>query len=148
MTPKQPLRPARPDQDPDGKPVYIVPVTGTNFTARILADDWHDLQQRGYSPNWCFSGGAVHTRRLNATAKDMPERISRVLMGVTDSRTYVRFRDRNPLNLRRDNLYLYHVKSAEERDAELSAKRRQRLGGWATYSGVSGRKSRMRKAGY
>ncbi|MFD2677662.1 hypothetical protein [Camelimonas lactis] len=148
MKPKKPFRTPTLTHDPDGQAVYIVPLSGTQYAAHILAEDWEDLQRRGYSPNWCFTTGSVHSRRLHMTAKDMPERISRVLLGVTDSRTYVRFRDRNPLNLRRDNLYTLKLKTAEERDMEMSARRRQRLNGWASPSARGRTSSYRQTSGY
>lgn len=126
MSIKEPIRKPTLATDADGTTIFLVPVSGTCLPARILPEDWEELQRQGYSTKWHFSTAAVHSRRPTALNRS-PERLSRVLLGITDSRTFVRYHDRNPLNLRRENLYPYLVKTAEQRDRELSSRRYRRL---------------------
>ena len=101
---------------------------GTKLEAKILPEDWHRLIEGGASPNWYFNGGGVgFGRKLNGKVRI--ERPARLILGITDPKVFARFRDRNPLNLRRDNLYAYHVRTQEERDASIPRRSYYRMKG-------------------
>jgi|HigsolmetaGSP11D_1036233.scaffolds.fasta_scaffold34631_1 hypothetical protein len=116
------------DRDGDGTTIYRVPLAGTKLEAKILPEDWHRLIEGGASPNWYFNGGGVgFGRKLNGKVRI--ERPARLILGITDPKVFARFRDRNPLNLRRDNLYAYHVRTQEERDASIPRRSYYRMKG-------------------
>lgn len=116
------------DRDGDGTTIYRVPLAGTKLEAKILPEDWHRLIEGGASPNWYFNGGGVgFGRKLNGKVRI--ERPARLILGITDPKVFARFRDLNPLNLRRDNLYAYHVRTQEERDASIPRRSYYRMKG-------------------
>lgn len=125
---KKILRPPYTDRDMDGVVIYRVPLAGTNLEAKILPEDWHSLVDSGASPNWYFNGGGVGFGRVT-NGKVRTERIARLILGITDPKTYARFRDNNPLNLRRDNLYAYRCKTPAERDAAIPHRTYYRMRG-------------------
>lgn len=120
------LRPPTQALDHDGRHILHVPIAGTQFEAKVFPEDWQALQAAGVSPNWIFNKGTV---KAYVRGKPSIGTVSRQLVGASGFHQQVRYRDSNPLNLRRDNLIIRHLKTAAERDAELKPHVRARLRG-------------------
>lgn len=101
----EPLRPPLRGHDDRGLPVVRVPLSGLDAHAIIDTADYDALMARGVSPNWSFDGRIVRAgfRPLNT------QRIARLIMDPPGDHQ-VRHRDRNALNLRRDNLFLKQIR--------------------------------------
>lgn len=86
-------------------PVVRVMLAGLDAHAILDADDYHALMARGVSPNWSFDGRIVMAgfRPLNT------QRVARLIMDPPDGDHQVRHRNRNALDLRRDNLFLKKI---------------------------------------
>jgi len=123
---KKILRPPYLITDKDGSSVYRIPLAGTELQARMHPEDWHKLIDSGITPNWYLNkGGVSYSRRIGKTVR--VDRVARAMLGITDSQSFVRFHDKNPLNLRRENLYVYTVKTPAERDRAMSRKTFHRM---------------------
>lgn len=101
----EPLRPSLRGYDDRGLPVVRVTLSGLDAHAILDADDYDTLMARGVSPNWCFDGRIVMAgfRPLNT------QRVARLIMSPPDGEHQVRHRNRNALDLRRDNLFLKKI---------------------------------------
>lgn len=101
----QPLRVPLHGHDERGLPVVRVPLAGLDAHAILDADDYATLISRGVSPNWCFDGRIVMAgfRPLNT------QRVARLIMNPPDGDHQVRHRNRNALDLRRENLFLKRI---------------------------------------
>jgi hypothetical protein len=107
MTPNPPLRAPVPGTDEQGRRVYRVPLAKARVSATIYAEDYDALIARGISGSWSWHTDAravvVGTRESNT------QRIARLIMDPPeDSRVYVK--NRNALDLRRDNLVVKKIK--------------------------------------
>lgn len=92
----------------DGKEIAYVTLGGKHgIRAELYKEDFDFLVKLGLSPNWaCYQGGQGFY--VTAAAKDTPSNrvlVARVLMDAAAGQI-VRYRDSNPLNLRKDNLVL------------------------------------------
>jgi hypothetical protein len=92
-------RPPVPAIDPDGRAVLYIPLANTSDHAKVLPEDHCRLTSEGVSPNWYMNCGSVRV----ADHRRNPQRIARLILGATGD-VRVGYRDRNPYNLRRDNL--------------------------------------------
>lgn len=100
-----PLRQPLYGTDDRGLPVVRVPLSGLDAHATLDAADYETLMARGVSPNWSFDGRIVRAGfRPHNT-----QRIARLIMDPPGDHQ-VRHRNRNALDLRRDNLFLKQVK--------------------------------------
>lgn len=86
--------------DRDGTAILLVPLANSTARARILPEDYQALIAHGVSPHWCLNGAVkVGAWPLNV------QRVARLIM-APQGNVQVRHRDRDPLNLRRENLVL------------------------------------------
>lgn len=85
----------------NGKSLVHVPLSRRGEQEAVIEqDDYQRLISAGVSPNWHTVGGSVTAR----TPKGQ-RLLGRIILGAEEGQT-VRYQDGNPLNLRRDNLYL------------------------------------------
>lgn len=91
-------RPPVRTQDPDGSDVLLVPLANTDLFARILPADYDRLLAQGHSPNWCWNNDTVKVR-----VNGKPERVARLIL-TPEGDARIGHADRDPLNLRSDNL--------------------------------------------
>ena len=100
--------------DNDGQAIALVPIHGSTAPAELYADDYHTLINAGVSPNWSYA--RYHIRRKTFWHVHCPSgcealvytrsgasHVARLIAGA-DVGEKVLHRDKNPLNLRRDNL--------------------------------------------
>lgn len=101
----EPLRPPLRGHDNRGRPVVRVPLSGLDAHAIIDEPDYDTLMARGVSPNWSFDGRIVRAgfRPLNT------QRIARLIIDPPGDHQ-VRHRNRNALDLRRDNLFMKQIR--------------------------------------
>lgn len=91
--------------DDRGNAVVRVPLSGLDAHAILDVDDYDALMARGLSPNWSFDGRMVRAGyRYHHT-----QRVARFLMDPPEGHQ-VRHRNRNALDLRRDNLFIMKPK--------------------------------------
>lgn len=85
--------------DGDGREILLVPLANSNKSARVFPEDYARLVAAGFSPNWFENCGAVKV----ADWRNGVKRVCRLIhQPVGDAR--VSPVDRDPLNLRSDNL--------------------------------------------
>ncbi len=106
ITPKRPVEIRR---DPSGELVVLVQLTKDRTAVTTLAA-FIGLMEAGISPNWFSNGngrGGVYVcaERQKAIGGN-PVMVSRLLLVPPHRALVARYRDRNPFNLRPDNLYL------------------------------------------
>ncbi len=92
----------------DGSPIVEVPLAHGRGTAVIDAEDFDLLMEKGVSPNMYINwdGARAHfCVRACAPWADNLVSPARVIMAAGRGEA-VRYRDHDPLNMRRDNLYL------------------------------------------
>jgi hypothetical protein len=89
-----------PTRDVDGREVFLIPLANTDLKARIFPEDYHRLLADGWSSQWVWNYNAVKVNRYRANL----QRLCRLVTNAPENQQ-VRFRDRNPLNLRSDNLF-------------------------------------------
>ena len=104
--PYKPLRLPLRGYDDRGLPVVRVPLASVDAHAILDAADYDALMALGVSPNWSFDGRIVMAgfRPLNT------QRVARLIVNPPDGEHQVRHRDRNALNLRRDNLFVKKIR--------------------------------------
>lgn len=104
--PPNALRPPRHGLDERGLPVVRVPLATVNAHAILDRADFDALMARGVSPNWSFDGRIVRVghRPLNT------QRVARLIVSPPEGHQ-VRHRNRNALDLRRDNLFTKPVRT-------------------------------------
>ncbi len=96
----EPLRPPQRGVDDRGRPVVRVPLASINAHAILDADDYDTLMALGVSPNWSFSG-----RMVRAACPPLnTQRIARLIVNAPEGHA-VRHKNRNGLDLRRENLF-------------------------------------------
>jgi hypothetical protein len=100
---------ATPCTDTDGRDIVKVGLWGkSGREVRLFPEDFQALTDRGYAHGWrAFPGKAAQDVRVVFSVRGKQQSLSlrRIIMGAgKGERVYVR--DRNPLNLRRDNLIL------------------------------------------
>lgn len=122
ITPKRPVEIRR---DPSGELVVLVRLTGGNIAVTTLAE-FTSLMRAGISPNWFSNGNGqgnayVCSSQPNGTIHS-PVMIARLLTVPRRLGLVVSYKDRNPFNLRPDNLML------EERRTRAKLKERAILG--------------------
>src|SRR5581483_11715317 len=85
------------DIDQDGTPIVFVPITNSNQTAVLFEEDFNRLTDIGLDPRWKLANGQVLERGRSRLS------IARL---VADAKAgeKIQLKDRNPFNLRRDNL--------------------------------------------
>lgn len=100
-----PLRAPIAGRDENGRPVYRVPLASVDAHAIIYAEDLNALRSEGVSLNWCWHDNAVKVghRPLNT------QRVARLILKAP-SGFAVRHKNRNGLDLRRDNLFMVPIK--------------------------------------
>lgn len=105
IMPPNALRTPRYGTDERGLPVVRVPLATINAHAILDRADFDALMARGVSPNWSFDGRVVRVghRPLNT------QRVARLIASPPEGHQ-VRHRNRNGLDLRRDNLFTIPVK--------------------------------------
>ena len=105
MTTHNPLRPPQRGTDERGRPVVRVPLASINAHTILDAADFDTLMAQGVSANWSFSGQTVRVgcRPLNT------QRVARLIVNPPEGHS-VRHRNRNALDLRRDNLFTVPIK--------------------------------------
>lgn len=108
--PLKPLRAPVRSIDADGREVVLVQLANTDKFAKLFPEDWERIVAAGYSPNWAWNCRAVRIPDYRANTLRAP----RIIAGVTGSHLRVVQKDRNPLNLRRDNLIVKPVTTRRE----------------------------------
>lgn len=90
----------------EGRAFVRVPIgrSGERF-AEIWADDWEFLRRLGTPGNWNCAGDKGHVTVCAPRASGNHIAVGRILLNAGPGET-VRYRDRNPLNLKRENLQL------------------------------------------
>ncbi len=81
-------------------------VANSDKLAKVFPEDYDRLIARGFSPNWCWN---VRTVKVSDWRHNTP-RVARLIMDVQGPAIHVRHRDKDPLNIRRDNLIVKPVK--------------------------------------
>jgi hypothetical protein len=93
----------------DGKDVIVVPLQASWGCARLFEEDFQRLIDAGLSPFWSYNsnGGGVSYVRASLSGGRCGEQVSlaRLVAGAKKGQR-VRYRDRDPRNLRSDNLYI------------------------------------------
>lgn len=101
--------------DLEGRPIIRIQVNDGRF-ATVDEDDFHRLMDIGLSPNW-FINSNGHSRtyvRAKFAADNCWDNIvmvSRLILTPGTRGVVVRHKDVDPLNLRRDNLFMEERKS-------------------------------------
>jgi len=85
--------------DHDGQRILLVPLANHPKPARIYPEDFQRTLEAGGSPHWFINGGIVKTYGgdRNSVA------VARLLIQPTEP-VYIGTRDRDPLNIRRENI--------------------------------------------
>lgn len=93
--------------DADGKKIVYIPLASTTERVRMQQFDFERLMQLGFSRFWFLSSNGRGPAYVRCKGKTDGGQFSlaRLLMRPRSNQV-VRYRDGNPLNLRRDNLYL------------------------------------------
>jgi len=104
MTLHLPLRAPVPGTDERGRRVYRVPLAKVGVSAIVDADDYDTLIARGVSGSWSWSGGTV----VVGSREENTRRVARLIMDPPEGHQ-VRHRNRNALDLRRDNLFVKQI---------------------------------------
>lgn len=99
--PHETRRPPIASRDKDGREVLLIPLANTSLTARVFPEDYQRLLDAGWSSNWCWNCGVVKVPSYRTNV----QRVAR-LIAEPQGDVQVRHRDRDPLNLRSDNLAL------------------------------------------
>jgi hypothetical protein len=91
----------------DGTECLRVPLAGNRGDAIIEAEDWPRLQAARISTLWSLdtNGGTRRYVRAKRSGDNRSVGIARLVTGAS-RKQHVCYRDGNPLNLRRGNLYL------------------------------------------
>lgn len=92
-------RPPARTLDKDGREVLLVPLANTSATAKVFPEDFQRLMDAGFSPNWCLNCGAVKV----GDWRNGVQRLCR-LIAQPQGTVRVSMKDKDPLNLRSDNL--------------------------------------------
>jgi hypothetical protein len=100
--------------DENGRALIGIPMP-TGEMAELYKDDYTFLIRLGLSPNWSFTNQYVMAPCYRAPGRLIG--VGRVLADATPG-TYVRYRDRNKLNLRSENLELLLGGGATRRDRD------------------------------
>ncbi|MGE7470057.1 hypothetical protein ACQKLX_11495 [Bosea sp. NPDC003192] len=100
-----PLRTPRYGTDDRGLPVVRVPLANLDAHAIVDVADYDTLLALGVSPNWSFDGRIVRVGFRPGNTR----RVARLIMDPPDGNYQVRHRNRNALDLRRDNLFLKKI---------------------------------------
>jgi hypothetical protein len=107
----------------NGLELVAVPLgRASSYEAIIEKSDWEFVRKLGLSGNWSAvpSGYGNPYVAASGSSKNSLRRkvlVARVLLDASTG-TSVRFRDGNPLNLRRDNLLLVRSRIALNRDRD------------------------------
>lgn len=101
----EPLRAPLYGTDDRGLPVVRVPLASVNAHAILDVVDYEALMALGVSPNWSFDGRIVRVGFRPGNTR----RVARLIMDPPDEVHQVRHRNRNALDLRRDNLFLKKI---------------------------------------
>lgn len=101
----EPLRPPLYGTDDRGLAVVRVPLASVDAHAILDAADYDALMALGVSPNWSFDGRIV----MAGFRPHNTQRVARLIMSPPDGEHQVRHRNRNALDLRRDNLFLKKI---------------------------------------
>jgi uncharacterized protein YbjT (DUF2867 family) len=105
MTLHIPLRAPVPGADERGRRVYRVPLAKVGVSAIVDADDYEDLIARGVSGSWSWSGGTV----VVGSREENTRRVARLIIDPPAGHQ-VRHRNRNALDLRRENLFMKQIR--------------------------------------
>jgi hypothetical protein len=104
MTLHLPLRAPVPGTDERGRRVYRVPLAKVGVSAIVDAGDYDDLIASGISGSWSWCGGTV----VVGSRAENTRRVARLIMNPPEGHR-VYHRNRNGLDLRRDNLVLKKI---------------------------------------
>jgi hypothetical protein len=85
------------DLDEEGNSIVLVPLTNSDQSAVLYQEDFNSLIDKGLDPRWRISNGQIIERGKGRVS------IARLIAdaGKGDK---VQYKDRNPCNLKRDNL--------------------------------------------
>ena len=101
----EPLRVPLYGTDDRGLPVVRIPLANLDAHAIIDVADYEALMALGVSPNWSFDGRIVRVGLRPGNTR----RVARLIMQPPEGDHQVRHRNRNALDLRRDNLFLKKI---------------------------------------
>lgn len=106
--------------DSGGRKVVIVPLAGGQ-SAKLFPDDFAAIRRAGFSDQWVFnlSGrGHPYVRVGCARVSGSLLSVARIILSPGHGKR-VRYRDGNPLNLRRDNLYVTAGRAFGREEGEI-----------------------------
>jgi hypothetical protein len=106
MSKTNPLRPVRYFTDSDGMHCALVPLPNGDH-ATIYADDYARIIEGGASSNWQLNYNGSPRNNRGYVKAELPGRDLRTVARLVMQTRYaqqVKYRDGNPLNLRRSNL--------------------------------------------
>lgn len=81
--------------DEDGVPIVSIPVSNSNKNATLFEEDYNLLVSIGVDPRWRLSANCVLAKGKSPIAR---------LIADAKSGETIRYKDRDSLNLKRDNL--------------------------------------------
>lgn len=90
----------------DGAQVVFVPLANGKGIARVLPDDFDALVAAGFTKSWSLNsngGGNAYVRAYQSNASGRHVTVARVIAGARSGQC-IRYWDRDPTNLRADNL--------------------------------------------
>lgn len=109
------LRPSTSTTDmTTGSPVLLIPLANSSRFARISPEDFLQLIEAGFSPNWYLHGDTVTTHRQSSGYA----RVSRILLGIAGPghrATRVSHANGDKTDLRRSNLTTKRVNETKPR---------------------------------
>lgn len=94
--------------DNDGRAIVLVPLANYPVPAKLFEADFDALRAAGLTDHWTFNNtgnGHAYVRAGHYSSPGKLITVARVIEGA-GPRVAVKYADGNPLNLRRDNLYL------------------------------------------
>lgn len=96
--------------DPDGHAVVAVPLARGDRPARVDPQDFRRLIDLGLSPAWTFNSNGQQNAYVRAMMNGKLCTAARMIMNAGRG-DQVSYRDGDPTNLRRDNLYFSRQRS-------------------------------------
>ena len=113
MTTHEPLRPPVEGTDDRGRRVYRVRLANLDVWATIYPEDYEALIASGVSPSWSW---ATPTKQVVARVSGGGvKRISRLMLGEPEG-FLVCHRNRNALDLRRENIFAKPIRTYPQPD--------------------------------
>ena len=93
------------DKDDSGRAIVLVPLGEHQGTATLYQEDWRRLIDAGYRGSWFLDSNGTGSQYVKLMHRGRNRRVARLLMDEPSNRV-VRYRDRDPTNLRMENLVL------------------------------------------